>query len=122
VEQIKLIINSYGPQLSIEERNVLSIAYKNITNALRNNWRIVDSLEKSQMARASRTKEQELSLIRRQRERIEGELTEVCKDIVFLLDRYLLPAAKQGEDLTFYSKMYAFYIVHMDKGLETDYL
>jgi 14-3-3 protein epsilon len=105
VEQIKLIIENYGPQLSIEERNVLSIAYKNITNALRNNWRIVDSLEKSQMARGSRTKQQGLSLIQRQRERIENELTEVCKDIVFLLDGYLLPAAKQGEDLTFYSKM-----------------
>lgn len=103
VKQIKTIIEHYGAQLAIEERNLLSVAYKNITNTLRNSWRIVDALHKLQSTRSGRTKQ--VLLIRRQRERIERELTDVCKDIVLLLDRELLPAADKGEETVFFSKM-----------------
>ncbi|KAJ3571430.1 hypothetical protein NP233_g3765 [Leucocoprinus birnbaumii] len=91
VSQIKFIVNQYGAQLTIDERNLLSIAYKNLTNSLRNSWRILDS--------------QEMNLVRHQREKVEKELADVCKDIVNLLDRQLLPSASAGEETVFYSKM-----------------
>ncbi|RDB22763.1 Protein BMH2 [Hypsizygus marmoreus] len=104
VKQIKSIIDFFGAPLSIEERNLLSIAYKNITNNLRNSWRIIDTLQKLQAIRSpGRTRQ--LVLIRRQQDRIERELTDVCKDIVLLLDRDLLPAAGRGEETVFYLKM-----------------
>jgi 14-3-3 protein epsilon len=110
VAQIKFIVNQYGAQLTIDERNLLSIAYKNLTNSLRNSWRILDSVEKLQQMKnqVSPRLKQEMNLVRRQREKIEKELADVCKDIVNLLDRQLLPAATAGEETVFYSKMYVF--------------
>ncbi|EGO27907.1 hypothetical protein SERLADRAFT_435677 [Serpula lacrymans var. lacrymans S7.9] len=101
VGQIKGLTYTYGA-LNIEERNLLSVAYKNITNTLRSSWRIVDTLEKMESSRASI---RQVSLIRRQRSRIEQELADTCKDIVKLLDERLLPSAKQGEEKVFYYKM-----------------
>lgn len=107
VAQIKFIITQYGAQLTIDERNLLSIAYKNLTNSLRSSWRILDSVEKLQQMKNQPTPrlKQEMNLVRRQREKIEKELADVCKDIVNLLDRQLLPAASAGEETVFYSKM-----------------
>ena len=45
VKYIKTIVENYGAQLTIEERNLLSVAYKNITNNLRNSWRNMDLME-----------------------------------------------------------------------------
>ncbi|THV08592.1 14-3-3-like protein [Dendrothele bispora CBS 962.96] len=103
ISQIKIIINRFGGRLTGDERNLLSIAYKNTTNTLRASWRIVDTLEKMQSSRTSTMKQ--LHLLRRQRARIGEELANVCKDIVQLLDGQLLPLATQGEERVFYAKM-----------------
>ena len=114
VKYIKVIVDNYGAQLTIEERNLLSIAYKNITNNLRNSWRHMDVMEKRTHAfRVNDPKKldrplqaaRQLDLIRGQREKIERELTDACKDIVELLERQLQPAARSGEECVFYSKM-----------------
>lgn len=70
---------AYDAQLTIEERNLLSVAYKNITNELRNSWRVIDCLETLE---ASRSKSRRLILIRQERNRIERELANTCKDVV----------------------------------------
>jgi len=104
VAQIKCLTQTYGA-LTIEERNLLSVAYKNITNSLRSSWRVVDSLEKLESARPSAQSRHHVSLIRRQRARIEKELTDACKDIVKLLTDSLLATAKPGEETVFYYKL-----------------
>ncbi|KAF8655251.1 hypothetical protein AX16_003154 [Volvariella volvacea WC 439] len=104
VAQLKSIINDFGGRLTVDERSLLSIAYKNITNKHRNSWRIIDNLEKVYSSRSS-AQQRDLALMRRQRDRIENELTDVCKDIVALLDKQLLPAATSGEETVFYAKM-----------------
>jgi len=106
VSQIKTIVAEFDARLVNDERNLLSIAYKNKTNTLRNSWRIVDTLEKMQASRtAPGTTTRQLALIRQQRKKIERELANVCKDIVKLLEKQLLPAARYGEERVFYSKM-----------------
>ncbi|KAJ3869662.1 MAG: 14-3-3 domain-containing protein [Lentinula lateritia] len=106
ISQIKTIATQFDGRLTNDERNLLSIAYKNKTNTLRNSWRIVDTLEKMQASRtAPGTSTRQLTLIRQQRKKIERELANVCKDIVKLLEKQLLPAARQGEERVFYSKM-----------------
>jgi len=82
----------------------MSVAYKNITNALRNSWRVIDAVEKAQISRSGFSSRPVL-LSRRQKGCIEHELADVCKDIVELLEVYLLPAATVGEETVFYLKM-----------------
>ncbi|KAF5370082.1 hypothetical protein D9758_001082 [Tetrapyrgos nigripes] len=114
ISQIKLICDRFGGRLTGDERNLLSVAYKNSTNNLRASWRIVDTLEKVQAARPSSTMKQ-LHLLRKQRNRIGQELSDVCKDIIHLLDDQLLPFAKQGEERVFYSKMKGDYFRYMSE-------
>jgi 14-3-3 protein epsilon len=102
--QIKELIHHYGSELTIDERNLLSVAYKNVTNLLRNSWRTLDTLEKAQAMHCS-SANRKIALIRGQKGRIERELADNCKDIVHLLDSQLLPAAEHGEEMVFYLKM-----------------
>lgn len=78
--QIKNMVHVYEARLTTEERNMLSVAYKNITNDLRRSWRVIDSLETS--VKSSRQKARRVALIRQEKARIEQELAEACKDVV----------------------------------------
>nr|VWO95225.1 Cellulose-growth-specific protein [Ganoderma boninense] len=102
VAQLKDIINDNNAQLTIDERNLLSIAYKNLTANLRESWRTIDALQKREALSSSR---HQVKLMRVQKERIEKDLDKVCRDVVDLLERYLIPAASNGEEKVFYSKM-----------------
>ncbi|KAI0677083.1 14-3-3-like protein [Trametes maxima] len=101
INQLKDIISSNGPQLTIDERNLLSIAYKNLTATLRSSWRTIDSLQKE----ALMSPRQELKLMRVQKERIEKDIDALCRDVLDLLEHTLIPAASDGEETVFYSKM-----------------
>ncbi|KAG7096993.1 hypothetical protein E1B28_004388 [Marasmius oreades] len=104
IVQIKTIIKKFGPRLTNDERNFLSVAYKNLTNTLRNSWRTVDTVGKLEASRPT-VVARKVMLIQKQRVKIEKELSDVCKDIVHLLDSKLLPAVEKGEERVFYSKM-----------------
>jgi len=115
VTQLKSIISCTDAQLAVEERNLLSIAYKNITASYRTSWRNIDNLQRKESRHASW---QQLLLMRRQKERIEHDLVETCKDVVQLLERFLIPAANPGEEKVFYCKMrgdYYRYLAEMSR-------
>ncbi|EAU84756.2 SGF14A [Coprinopsis cinerea okayama7 len=107
VAEIKTIVYAFNAQLTPEERSLLSVAYKNLTNNLRNSWRTIDCLESAAASIGSSNpkRRRELGLMRQQKRKIEKELVVTCNDIIELLDRYLLLAAKPGEEAVFYSKM-----------------
>lgn len=116
IAQLKNVITFSNAQLTVEERNLLSVAYKNITTNHRASWRTIDTLQKQH---AGRVPWQHMSLIRREKDRIEQDLIETCKDIVELLERFLIPAANPGEEKVFYCKMrgdYYRYLAEMTKG------
>lgn len=73
-----------GP-LSTEERNLLSVAYKNIVGAKRSSWRVISSIEQK-----STDKEE---LAKEYRKKIESELDAVCREVLELLDKYLVNIA-----------------------------
>ena len=102
VAQMKNLINCAEAQLTIDERNLLSIAYKNITATLRSSWRSIDTLQRRPDAQYS---PRQLMLIGREKEVIEHELADTCKDITSLLEKYLIPASAGGEEKVFYCKM-----------------
>lgn len=87
-------------QLSNEERNLLSVAYKNVVGARRSSWRVVSSIE--QKAECSERKQ---VMAKEYREKIEKELKDICQDVLGLLDKYLIPKAGNPESKVFYLKM-----------------
>ncbi|KAG7478269.1 hypothetical protein MATL_G00078660 [Megalops atlanticus] len=87
-------------ELSNEERNLLSVAYKNVVGARRSSWRVISSIE--QKTEGNEKKQQ---MAREYREKIEAELQDICNDVLGLLDKYLIANASQAESKVFYLKM-----------------
>lgn len=101
VENMKAVASS-GQELSVEERNLLSVAYKNVIGARRASWRIVSSIEQKEEAKGN---EAQVNLIREYRSKIESELSKICDDILSVLTDHLIPSAASGESKVFYYKM-----------------
>jgi len=102
VENMK-IVASEDRDLTVEERNLLSVAYKNVIGARRASWRIVTSIEQKEESKGNST---QVGLIKEYRQKIESELAKICEDILSVLDAHLIPSAKTGESKVFYHKMY----------------
>jgi 14-3-3 protein epsilon len=99
---IKIVKKKLGVELTVEERNLLSVAYKNVIGARRASWRIVSSIEQKEEAKGT---EEKVKKIHEYRVKIETELSEVCNDILNVLDTHLIPSADSGESKVFYYKM-----------------
>jgi len=89
-------------ELTVEERNLLSVAYKNVIGARRASWRIVSSIEQKEENKGS---DEKLAMIKNYRTSVEKELKDICNDILDILDKHLIPAATTGESKVFYYKM-----------------
>lgn len=92
-----------GGELTVDERNLLSVAYKNVVGTRRASWRIISSIEQKEESKGS---EKHVSTIKEYRDKIEAELEQVCQDVLNVLDDSLIPNAASGESKVFYHKMY----------------
>lgn len=90
------------PELSVEERNLLSVAFKNVIGSRRAAWRIISSIEQKEDQNGH---ERNAKIVSEYRNSIEAELKKICHDILDLLDKNLIPSAKSGESKVFYYKM-----------------
>lgn len=68
------------PHLTQEERNLLSVAYKNVVGSRRSAWRIISSIE--QKTERSDGQDQKLILVREYRGKVENELKDICDDVL----------------------------------------
>ncbi|XP_028515828.1 14-3-3 protein zeta isoform X3 [Exaiptasia diaphana] len=93
------------PKLTTEERNLLSVAYKNVVGARRSSWRVISSVEQKKAEKEGDTAEKEKQMAREYLEKIEKELKNVCNDVLALLDNYLIKEAKDTESKVFFQKM-----------------
>merc|ERR1711922_39661 len=91
-----------GTELTVEERNLLSVAYKNVIGARRASWRIVSSLEQKDEGKVTEEKQ---AITREYRKQIETELNDICQDVLNVIDKSLVPSATTGESKVFYYKM-----------------
>jgi len=89
-------------ELNVEERNLLSVAYKNVVGARRASWRIISSIEQKEESKGNTV---HANRIRDYRAKVEKELTDLCNDILGLLDENLTKAATSTESKVFYYKM-----------------
>ncbi|GAB4824890.1 hypothetical protein Ancab_007760 [Ancistrocladus abbreviatus] len=105
-------------ELTVEERNLLSVGYKNVVGARRASWRILSSIEQKEEAKGN---EQNVKRIREYRHKVETELTNICSDIMVVINEHLIPSASAGESTVFYYKMkgdYYRYLAEFKTGNE----
>ncbi|XP_036602818.1 14-3-3 protein sigma [Trichosurus vulpecula] len=94
-----------GDELSCEERNLLSVAYKNVVGGLRAAWRVLSSIEQKVAEEGSAEEKERGPEVRQYREKVEGELRAVCGTVLGLLDSHLIKDAGDAESGVFYLKM-----------------
>jgi len=105
-----------GAPLDNEERNLLSVAYKNVVGARRSAWRVVSSIESK-----TENSEKKAHMAKAYRETIESELKQICNDVLDLLSKYLIQKAKDdstghGNDShVFYLKMQGDYYRYLSE-------
>jgi len=100
-DYMKLVGTSPG-DLSVEERNLLSVAYKNAVGSRRASWRIISSVEQKEGSKGNAGNVTHCS---EYRAKVETELQGICDTILGLLDGSLIPGAKDAEAKVFYHKM-----------------
>merc|ERR1711972_267058 len=93
-------------ELSVEERNLLSVAYKNAVGSRRAAWRIITSVEAKEKTKGN---ESNAKWAKECCGTVEKELQTICDQILGLLDSNLIPKASGGESKVFYQKMKADY-------------
>jgi len=93
-------------ELSVEERNLLSVAYKNAVGSRRAAWRILVGIEQKEKAKGN---SEQASLAREFCQKVETELDGICSAILELLNGNLLDMASSEESKVFYHKMKADY-------------
>jgi 14-3-3 protein beta/theta/zeta len=100
--------------LTNEERNLLSVAYKNVVGARRSSWRVISAIE--QKGAGSESKQE---MAKKYRAKIESELESICNQVLSLLTDYLVPKSVTSEGKVFYLKMkgdYYRYLAEVAQG------
>jgi 14-3-3 protein epsilon len=90
-----------GGELSFEERNLFSYAYRKVVGARRGSLRIISSIEEFESS-----SETHATAIREYRHKILNELEMFCEDVLEVLDERLIPNATSGMSKVFFYKMY----------------
>eukprot|EP00403_Amphidinium_massartii_P031982 CAMPEP_0178435230 /NCGR_PEP_ID=MMETSP0689_2-20121128/33823_1 /TAXON_ID=160604 /ORGANISM="Amphidinium massartii, Strain CS-259" /LENGTH=240 /DNA_ID=CAMNT_0020057301 /DNA_START=121 /DNA_END=843 /DNA_ORIENTATION=+ len=105
-------------ELTVEERNLLSVAYKNAVGSRRAAWRIITSVEQKEKTKGN---EEQAKFAREYCTKVETELQKICDTILGLLSDNLIPKATNGESTVFYQKMkgdYYRYIAEFTDGAQ----
>lgn len=89
-------------ELTVEERNLLSVGFKNVIGARRASWRILSSIEQKEEAKGN---DQNAKRIKEYRQKVESELSGICSEIMTVIDEHLIPSSSAGESTVFYYKM-----------------
>merc|ERR1712187_82407 len=74
-------------ELSVEERNLLSVAYKNAVGSRRAAWRIITSVEQKEKSKGN---EENATWAKEYCGKVENELQTICDTILGLLDGNLV--------------------------------
>ncbi|KAK6490084.1 14-3-3 protein theta [Huso huso] len=108
-------VTEQGAELSNEERNLLSVAYKNVVGARRSAWRVISSIEQK-----TEVTDKKLQMVKEYREKVEAELREICNDVLGLLDKYLIANSTNPESKVFYLKMKGDYYRYLAEVADGD--
>lgn len=89
-------------ELTVEERNLLAVAYKNWVGSRRASWRIISGVHNVEKGKGNA---EYSSAAENYKRRVEEELKTICNEVLGLLNEYLIPISQNGEAKVFYYKM-----------------
>jgi len=96
--------------LTVEERNLLSVAYKNVIGARRASWRTLNADERK-----------DDKLVIEYKKQVETELRNICKDVLDLLENVLVKnTTAEDESRVFYLKMTGDYYRYLAEFITTE--
>jgi len=95
-------VGEEGQELSVEERNLLSVAYKNAVGSRRASWRIITSVEGKERGKGNT---ENADWAKEYCGTVEAELDKICGEILNLLENKLVGGATTPESQVFYHKM-----------------
>merc|ERR1711970_865663 len=110
------LVGKQPDELSVEERNLLSVAYKNAVGSRRAAWRIITSVAQKEATKGNADNQ---GFATEYCGKVEKELQDICDKILNLLTGKLIPKASTGESKVFYHKMkgdYYRYIAEFTSG------
>ncbi|XP_065878440.1 14-3-3-like protein D [Euphorbia lathyris] len=90
--------------LTVDERNLFYVGYKNAVGSRRESLRIISSIEQKE---ESKRNDQNVALIKGYRQNVVSELSTICSDVMMLIDEHLIPSSSAAESTAFYYKMKA---------------
>jgi len=103
---LKPVIQKPGELLS-EERNLVSVAFKNLSGGKRTAWRALTAIEENPKYEKYHGKTKSYKT------KIEEELKKICNEAIKTIDTYLYKNATSAEAKVFYLKMKADYYRYM---------
>lgn len=115
-EFLEDMLKGRDKDLNSDERNLLSIAYKNSLTSRRTALRTVIAYENKEKKKENSPF---LAYIQEYRKKIEDELTKMCNNVLSTIDSHLLKRAEDAEAKVFYLKMkgdYNRYIAEYAQG------
>ena len=101
----------------IEERNLLSVGYKNVIGARRASWRILSSIEDKERSQRGDANGASIATYR---VKVEKELDDICQEILAILDEHLIVEHASDESKVFYYKMKGDYYRYLAEFLQGD--
>lgn len=100
-------------ELETEERNLLSVAYKNVVGSKRSSWRTLSG---------GNFNDVDKDVVENYKNEVESQLKAICEEVLELLEKSLLPTVENKNDETevFYKKMCGDYYRYLAEFLSTD--
>ncbi len=116
IKYMEEIVKNKKDDLSIEERNLLSAAYKNCVSSRRSAWRSIYSIEVKEKTNNSKY----LHLVTELKNLLEKELADLCDRMLKLIDNHLLKNATNAESKVFFLKMKGDYYRYLAEFISGD--
>lgn len=115
IDLMKKVID-INPDLSTDERNLLSVTYKNLIDVNRNNLRTIDSVLENDISKHPKC----IEPIQKIHDELVLELETRCLDLIKLVDEKLLPACTNDNAKVFYIKLKADYYRYICEAKTTE--
>lgn len=88
---------------SAEERNLLSVAYKNVISTRRSAWRNINAIEQKESSNPAHASV--MNDIKEFRKKIEDEMKDICTEVIGIIEKYLLHEDDSVDNRVYFYKM-----------------